>query len=75
MGFLPKKIEEYAVAHSQGEPQLLQQLSKETWQKVLNPGMLSEHFQGRILAMLSKLVQPNSILEIALISSIQFWIT
>jgi len=64
MGFLPKKIEEYAVAHSQGEPQLLQQLSKETWQKVLNPEMLSEHFQGRILAMLSKLVQPNSILEI-----------
>jgi len=64
MDFLPKKIDEYAVAHSQDEPELLQQLNKETWQKILVPRMLSGHFQGRILAMLSKLVQPISILEI-----------
>ncbi len=64
MDFLPKKIDEYVVVHSQDEPELLQQLSKETWQKVLVPRMLSGHFQGRILAMLSKLVQPKTILEI-----------
>jgi predicted O-methyltransferase YrrM len=64
MHFLPDKIDEYAVAHSQDEPKLLQELSKETWQKVLAPRMLSGHFQGRILSMLSKLVQPKSILEI-----------
>ncbi len=64
MDFLPQKIDEYAVAHSQDEPELLQQLSKETWQKILVPRMLSGHFQGRILAMLSKLVQPKVILEI-----------
>ena len=64
MEFLPKKIDEYAVAHSQDEPELLQQLNKETWQKVLVPRMLSGHFQGRILAMLSKLTQPKVILEI-----------
>ncbi len=64
MDFLPKKIDEYAIAHSEDEPELLQQLHKETWQKVLVPRMLSGHFQGRILAMLSKLVQPTSILEI-----------
>jgi len=64
MSFLPKEIEEYAIVSSQEEPELLKQLSKETWQKVLNPAMLSEHFQGRLLAMLSKLVQPKSILEI-----------
>jgi predicted O-methyltransferase YrrM len=64
MNFLPKKIDDYAVAHSQDEPELLQQLNKETWQKVLVPRMLSGHFQGRILAMLSKLVQPIVILEI-----------
>lgn len=64
MEFLPKKIDEYAVAHSQDEPELLQQLNKETWQKVLVPRMLSGHFQGRVLAMLSKLMQPKSILEI-----------
>ena len=35
MDFLPKEIEAYATDHSQAEPELLQQLSKETWQKVL----------------------------------------
>lgn len=64
MSFLPKEIEEYAIANSQEEPELLKQLSKETWQKVLNPGMLSEHYQGRVLSMLSKLIQPKTILEI-----------
>ena len=64
MDFLPSKIDEYAVAHSQNEPALLQELNKETWQKVLVPRMLSGHFQGRVLAMLSKLVRPKSILEI-----------
>lgn len=64
MSFLPEKIENYVALHSQEEPKLLQELSKETWQKVLNPAMLSEHFQGRILSMLSKLIQPRSVLEI-----------
>ncbi len=64
MNFLPKKIEEYVLRHSEDEPDLLQQLSRETWQTVLNPAMLSEHFQGRVLAMISKISQPKSILEI-----------
>lgn len=64
MDFLNKEIEAYAVAHSQPEPELLQQLSKETWQKVLAPRMLSGHFQGRLLSMISKLIQPKNILEI-----------
>ena len=64
MDFLPQKIEDYVIAHSEDEPELLQQLNKETWQKVLVPRMLSGHFQGRVLAMLSKLLQPKSILEI-----------
>ncbi|MBZ0328106.1 MAG: O-methyltransferase [Altibacter sp.] len=64
MDFLPKKIDEYVLAHSQAEPQLLQQLNRETWQKVLQPRMLSGHFQGRVLSMLSKLIRPKNILEI-----------
>ncbi|MBW2936618.1 O-methyltransferase [Aureisphaera sp. CAU 1614] len=64
MDFLPKKIDQYVVAHSQQEPPLLQQLSKETWQKVLAPRMLSGHLQGRVLSMLSKLIHPKNILEI-----------
>ncbi len=64
MNFLPEKIDEYVVSHSQKEPELLQQLNRETWQKVLNPRMLSGDFQGRVLSMISKLVRPTHILEI-----------
>jgi len=64
MNFIPENIDSYVVNHSQKEPELLQQLNKETWQKVLNPRMLSGAFQGRILAMISKLIQPKTILEI-----------
>ncbi|MFY0628896.1 MAG: O-methyltransferase [Flavobacteriaceae bacterium] len=64
MNFLPEKIDQYVVNHSQKEPILLQELSKETWQKVLNPRMLSGAFQGRVLSMISKLTQPKNVLEI-----------
>ena len=64
MHFLPEKLDDYVVAHSQKEPKLLQQLSRETWQKVLAPRMLSGHFQGRVLSMLSKLINPKNVLEI-----------
>ena len=64
MSFLPEKIDNYVVNHSQKEPEFLQQLNKETWQKVLNPRMLSGGYQGRILSMISKLIQPKTILEI-----------
>ena len=64
MNFLPKKIDQYAVSHSQQEPEILQELSKETWQKVMNPRMLSGAFQGRVLSMISKLIQPKNVLEI-----------
>jgi predicted O-methyltransferase YrrM len=43
---------------------LLAALNKETYQKVLLPRMLSGHFQGRVLSMLSKLIRPVNILEI-----------
>ncbi|PKP14008.1 MAG: methyltransferase [Bacteroidetes bacterium HGW-Bacteroidetes-3] len=64
MSFLPENIEEYIVNHTQNEPELLRQLNKETWQKVLNPRMLSGGYQGRVLSMISKLIQPKTILEI-----------
>ncbi|SNR38156.1 Predicted O-methyltransferase YrrM [Lutibacter agarilyticus] len=64
MNFLPDPIEKYVANHSQQEPEILKQLNKETWQKVLNPRMLSGAFQGRLLSMLSKLIRPSKILEI-----------
>lgn len=64
MHFLSQELEDYVAQHSQDEPTLLAQLYKETYQKVLLPRMLSGHFQGRVLSMLSKLVRPIQILEI-----------
>jgi predicted O-methyltransferase YrrM len=64
MHFLSEDLEDYVAFHSQNEPELLAQLNKETYQKILLPRMLSGHFQGRVLSMLSKLIRPKNILEI-----------
>lgn len=64
MHFIPEDLDDYVVAHSENEPELLQQLTRETYQKILQPRMLSGHYQGRILSIISKLVNPKNILEI-----------
>lgn len=64
MHFISEELEDYIEKHSQKEPELLAALNKETYQKVLLPRMLSGHFQGRVLSMLSKLIRPQNILEI-----------
>lgn len=64
MHFISTELEDYIEKHSENEPELLAALNKETYQKILLPRMLSGHFQGRVLSMLSKLTQPVNILEI-----------
>ena len=64
MYFLPEDLDNYIVAHSEQEPELLQQLTRETYQKILQPIMLSGPYQGRVLSMISKLIRPQSILEL-----------
>ena len=64
MHFLSEDLENYIEQHSENEPELLKQLNKETYQKILLPRMLSGHFQGRVLSMFSKLIRPKNILEI-----------
>jgi caffeoyl-CoA O-methyltransferase len=64
MDFLPKDISAYAEVHSDNEPELLKQLNRETYANVLKPRMLSGHYQGRLLSMWAKIMQPNLIVEI-----------
>ena len=64
MHFLSEELDTYVTLHSQDEPELLAQLNKETHQKILQPRMLSGHFQGRVLSMLSKIIHPSTILEV-----------
>jgi caffeoyl-CoA O-methyltransferase len=64
MHFISEALEQYAEKHTSAGPILLEQLERATWQKVINPRMLSGHLQGRFLAMISSLVAPNTIVEI-----------
>jgi predicted O-methyltransferase YrrM len=64
MHFISEKLDEYVVKHSEDEPALLKALTRETYQKILQPRMLSGHYQGRVLSVLSKLIRPKVILEI-----------
>ena len=64
MYFISEKLDDYVVQHTENEPELLRELSRETFQKMLQPRMLSGHYQGRILSFLSKLIRPKKILEL-----------
>jgi caffeoyl-CoA O-methyltransferase len=64
MHFISEALEDYAAFHTENEPALLEELNRETHQKILQPRMLSGHFQGRVLSLLSKLIRPKHILEI-----------
>lgn len=64
MDFLPPEIDQYAAEHTKSEPAYLKELERETYLKVLLPRMLSGHMQGRILSMITALLQPKRILEI-----------
>lgn len=64
MEFIAAELDDYVCRHSSDEPALLKELNRETHLKVLQPRMLSGHFQGRLLSMISKLIRPGKILEI-----------
>jgi len=64
MEFLAEEIENYSLDHTEKEPLLLAELNRETYANVMTPRMLSGHLQGRVLSMFSKMIKPNTIIEI-----------
>jgi caffeoyl-CoA O-methyltransferase len=64
MEILPEILQAYLDDHCDPEPEHLQKINRDTYLKVLKPHMLSGHYQGRLLSMLSKMMQPKRILEI-----------
>ena len=54
MHFLSTLLENYIADNSQNEPEVLQELTRETHLKVIQPRMITGHFQGRVLSLLSK---------------------
>lgn len=64
MEFLDPELAKYIEQHTDEEPTLLKELNRETQLKVLMPRMISGHFQGRVISMLTKMIKPKTILEI-----------
>ena len=64
MNFISSKLQQYIDEHSMEESDLLKALDRETHQKVLQPRMLSGSYQGRLLALLAKIIEPKKILEV-----------
>lgn len=64
MEFFDEKLQRYVEEHTAKESTLLQKINRETHLSVLMPRMLSGHLQGRVLALISKMIKPKLIVEI-----------
>ncbi|MEQ7798347.1 O-methyltransferase [Pedobacter sp. ASV1-7] len=64
MSLINDDMQQLLLNYCEPENALLQKIDRETNLKVLMPRMLSGHYQGRVLSMLSKMVNPSRILEI-----------
>ncbi len=58
------EIEKYIIEHTEPEDELLQELNRETYAKVLHPRMISGHLQGKLLTSISKMIQPELAVEV-----------
>jgi caffeoyl-CoA O-methyltransferase len=64
MEFIDPKLNIYAEEHTSSESDLLSKINRETNLEVLQPRMLSGHLQGRVLAMISQMINPSYVVEI-----------
>ena len=58
------KLDQYIEAMSSPQTELLHELERETYLRVINPRMISGHIQGKLLEMLVRMLRPRRILEI-----------
>jgi len=64
MELLSEELTRYLENSCEPENELLKHINRETHLKVSMPRMLSGHYQGKLLSMISKLINPERILEI-----------
>lgn len=57
-------LDDYILAHSDVEPDYLAKINRDTHVKMINPRMCSGHYQGRVLSMFCKMINPRKVLEI-----------
>ena len=58
------EMDRYLENHASAEPEILRKLRRETFQKTTQPHMISGYQQGRLLTIISKILQPKNSLEI-----------
>jgi len=59
-----QKLDQYIKDHSSGEDPVLEELYRQTHIRFVNPNMSTGHLQGKFLEMISKMINPENILEI-----------
>jgi caffeoyl-CoA O-methyltransferase len=64
MSLISNELNAYLEKCCESEPLLLQKIDRETQLEVLMPRMVSGHLQGRLLSLLSRMLQPKMILEV-----------
>ena len=64
MNIVSPEIQNYAERHTSFESEILTELREKTFAERDDKSMLSGFYQGRLLAMFSKMLQPKRILEI-----------
>jgi len=64
MSIVAEEIQNYAEKYTSSETEVLERLREKTFDERADKSMLSGFYQGRLLAMFSKMIQPRRILEI-----------
>ena len=64
MQIISEELNHYLSNTCENETALLRKIDRETQLEVLMPRMISGHYQGRVLSMLSNLLKPKRILEV-----------
>jgi caffeoyl-CoA O-methyltransferase len=64
MNAIDNEITKYAEDYTSDESEVLQELRRECYEHYADSSMLSGFFQGRVLSMFSKMIQPKVVLEI-----------
>lgn len=59
-----KELDKYITDHIDEEDPVLNELDRETNLTVLGARMISGHLQGQVLSMISKMIEPENILEL-----------
>lgn len=58
------RLEQYILDYTSPEDPVLAELNRETWVRTVHPQMIAGHLQGKVLEMVSRMLQPHRILEI-----------